>query len=123
MFATISLVHTAVGVARQWHNTRSFNRLHASLANDLVEQQRAAGVPTTSVAARAALAGEYVDLQNGVGTAITAALAVIGSLAMLFFYDLQLGLVAALAAVPVALLNKRLMQRSGRIFRRQGGEA
>ena len=124
VFAAISLVHTVIGVARQWHDTRSFNRLYASLATDLVEQQRAAGVPTTSVAARAALAGEYVEfLQDGVSTAITAAFAVIGSLAMLFFYDLQLGLVAALAAVPVVLLNRRLMQRSGRIFRRLNDES
>lgn len=124
VFAVISLLHTAIGVARQWHDTRSFNRLSASLATDLVEQQRAAGVPTTSVAARAALAIEYVEfLEDGVSTAITVAFAVIGSLVMLFFYDPTLGLVAALAAVPVALLNRRLMRRSGRIFRRLNDES
>lgn len=124
VFVAISLLHTAIGVARQWHDTRSFNRLYATLATDLVEQQRAAGVPTTSVAARAALAGEYVEfLQDGVDAAITAAFAVIGSLAMLFFYDLQLGLVAALAAIPVVVLNRRLMRRSGRIFRRLNDES
>ena len=124
VFAAIALAHTAVGVTRQWYDTRSFNRLYASLATDLVQQQRAAGVPTTSIAARTALAGEYVGfLEDGVVSAITAAFAVIGSLAMLLLYDLKLGLVAALAAIPVALLNRRLMRRSGRIYRRLNDES
>ena len=36
---------------------------------------------------------------------------------MLFFYDPLLGLVAAVVAIPVALINRRLMRRSAGIFR------
>ncbi len=114
----LSLAHTGLGVARQWYDTRLFNRMYATFATDLVEDQRADGVATTSVVARTILADEYVDfLRSGVNTAITAAFAVLGSLVMLFFYDPLLGLVAAAVAIPVAVINRRLMRRSAGIFR------
>ena len=118
VFVVLSLTHTGLGVARQWYDTRLFNRLYASLATDLVKDQRAEGIETTSVVARTILADEYVDfLRSGVNTAIVAAFAVVGSLVMLFFYDPLLGLVAAAVAIPVAVINRRLMRRSAGIYR------
>jgi hypothetical protein len=118
LFVAVSLAHTLVAVARQWHDARSFNRLYAEMSAALVDEQRTRGVATTSVAARIALVAEYVDfLQVAVVAAITAAFAVMGSLIMLFIYDIQLGAVAATVAVPVVLLNRRLVRRSERIFR------
>lgn len=118
VFVAISLAHTVVAVGRQWYDARSFNRLYAEMSTSLVAEQRGQGVATTSVAARITLVGEYVDfLQVAVVAAITAAFAVVGSLIMLFLYDVTLGLAAALVAVPVALLNRRLVRRSERIFR------
>ncbi len=118
VFVAISLSHTVVAVARQWYDARSFNRLYADMSSALVAEQRAQGVATTSVAARIALVAEYVDfLQVAVVAAITASFAVVGSLIMLFLYDVRLGAVAAAVAIPVALLNRRLVRRSGRIFR------
>jgi hypothetical protein len=118
LFVAVSLAHTLVAVARQWHDARSFNRLYAEMSSALVDEQRTQGVATTSVAARIALVAEYVDfLEVAVVAAITAAFAVMGSLTMLFIYDIQLGAVAATVAVPVVLLNRRLVRRSERIFR------
>jgi hypothetical protein len=118
VFVVLSLTHTGLGVARQWYDTRLFNRLYAALATDLVKDQRAEGIETTSVVARTILADEYVDfLRSGVNTAIVAAFAVVGSLVMLFFYDPLLGLVAAAVAIPVVVINRRLMRRSAGIFR------
>ena len=118
VFVAISLSHTVVAVARQWYDARSFNRLYAEMSSALVAEQRAQGVATTSVAARIALVAEYVDfLQVAVVAAITAAFAIVGSLIMLFLYDVRLGAVAAAVAIPVALLNRRLVRRSSRIFR------
>ena len=118
VFVVLSLAHTCLGVARQWYDTRLFNRMYAEFATDLVEGQRANGVATTSVVARTLLADEYVDfLRSGVNTVITAGFAVLGSLVMLFFYDPLLGLVAAVVAIPVALINRRLMRRSRRVYR------
>jgi hypothetical protein len=119
VFVSISPAHTTLAVARQWFDTRSFDGLYRGLASDLMDQQRADGDATTAVVARTALAGEYVDfLERDVVAAIAAAFAVLGSLAMLFFYDPLLGAVAALVAVPVAALNQCLVRRSGRIHRR-----
>jgi hypothetical protein len=118
VFVSISLTHTAVGVARQWYDTRSFNRLWADMATDLVARQRADGVSTTTVAARAALVGEYVEfLERDVPLAIGAAFAVFGSLVMIFVYDPIIGIAAALVGIPVVLLNRRLVRRSGRVYR------
>jgi len=117
-FVVLSLAHTCLGVARQWYDTRLFNRLSASLAADLVEDQRAEGVATTSLVARTVLVGEYVDfLDSGVNTAIMAAFAVVGSAVMLFFYDPLVGLVAVAVAIPVAVINRRLMRRSAGTYR------
>ena len=41
---------------------------------------------------------------------------------MIFLYDTVLGLAAAAVAVPVALLNRRLVRRSRRIYRRLNDE-
>ncbi len=118
VFVVLSLAHTCLGVARQWYDTRLFNRMYAEFATDLVEGQRAEGVATTSVVARTLLADEYVDfLRSGVDAAITAGFAVLGSLVMLSFYDPLLGLVAAAVALPITVINRRLMRRSAGIYR------
>lgn len=124
VFVAVSLAHTLVAVARQRYDARSFNRLYVDLASAVVEEQRERGVATTSIVARTALVSEYVDfLEVAVVAAIAAAFAVLGSLVMLFVYDPALGAVAAAAAIPVALLNRRLVRRSSRIFRPLNDEA
>ena len=123
LFAVISLSHTAVSFTRQRYDSRSFAKLYELMASELVERQRNDGVDTSSIVGRANLAGEYVEfMERDIPLAITAAFAVFGSLVMLFFYDPLLGLVAALVAVPVALLNRRLMHRSRRIYRHLNDE-
>jgi ABC-type multidrug transport system fused ATPase/permease subunit len=119
VLVAITLAHIVVGAGRQVFDTRSFNRLYADLASELVERQRSGSVATSSVAARTVLAGEYVEfLERDVGAAIAAAFAVFGSLLMLFLYDPVVGLAAALLLLPVGLVNLWLMRRSGRIYRR-----
>ncbi|MBK9178701.1 MAG: hypothetical protein IPM45_03840 [Acidimicrobiales bacterium] len=119
VFALIWLAHTVLSVARQRYDTRSFNRLYTDMATDLVEEHRDLGIPTSTVVARAALAGEYVDfLERDVDVSITAGFAVVGSLVMIFFYDPILGLAAAAVAAPVAMLNLRLVRRSRHVYRR-----
>jgi hypothetical protein len=118
VFAAISLAHTGISIARQRFDARSFNDLYAGLATDLVEEHREQGAPTSTIVARAALAGEYVSfLERDVVASITAGFAIIGSLIMIVLYDPVLGAAAAAVALPVALLNRRLVVRSRRIFR------
>jgi ABC-type multidrug transport system fused ATPase/permease subunit len=119
VFASITLSHTAVSFGRQRYDARSFARLYADVASDLVEHQRADGVSTTAIVGRTNLAGEYVEfLENDVPLAITSAFAVVGSLVMLFLYDPIIGLAGAAVAVPVALLNRRLVRRSRGVYQR-----
>ena len=119
VFAAISLAHIVVSFVRQRYDSRSFSQLYAVIATDLVHQQREEGIATTSIAGRTSLAGEYVDFyEQDIPLAITASFAVLGSLVMLFFYDPLLGLAAAAIALPVALLNRRLVQRSRGIYGR-----
>ena len=76
------------------------------------------GVSTTAVVARATLVGEYVEfLERDVPLAIGAAFAVFGSLVMIFLYDPMIGIAGALVAIPVVLLNRRLVRRSRRVYR------
>lgn len=117
VFVALSLTHTGLSFARQRYESRTFNRLYADLAADLVEQQREADVAAASVAGRTALTGEYVEfLQSDIPLAITSAFTVVGSLAMLFVYDVVVGVAAALVALPVMLVNRRLMRRSQGLF-------
>lgn len=119
VLVAITLSHIAVGAGRQVYDTRSFNRLYADMASDLVERQRRDSVGTSSVAARTVLAGDYVDfLERDVAAAIAAAFAVFGSLLMLFVYDPVVGFFAALLLVPVVVIDTWLVRRSGRIYRR-----
>lgn len=118
VLVAITLTHITVGAARQVFDTRSFNRLYADMASELVERQRRDAVETSSVAARTVLAGTYVEfLEVDVGAAIAAAFAVFGSLLMLFLYDPVIGFAASLLLVPVGLVNLWLLRRSGRINR------
>jgi len=117
VFVALSLAHTAVAFVRQRHQSRTFNPLYAGIAADLVEQQRGAGIDMASVSGRTELAAEYVEfLDVDIPLSITAGFAVIGSLVMLFVYDPLVGAVAAALAVPVTLLNRRLMARSGGLY-------
>lgn len=118
VFVGLSLAHTLVGFVGQRHASRTFNRLRATIASDLVARQRAAGVDTASVSGRTELAGEYVGfLESDVPLAMTAGFTIIGSLGMLFVYDPVVGLAAAIVGLPVAVVNRRLMTRSEGVFK------
>lgn len=118
VFVALSLGHTATSFIRQRYQTRTFNPLYADIAADLVAQQRAAGVDTASVSGRTELAAVYVDFLDGdIPLTITAAFTVVGSLVMLFLYDPLVEAAAALVAVPVVVLNRRLMTRSEGVYR------
>lgn len=119
VLVAITLTHIVVGAARQVFDTRSFNRLYADMASELVERQRRDSVDTSLVAARTVLAGEFVEFfERDVAAAIAAAFAIFGSLLMLFLYDPVVGFAAALLLIPVALIDSWLMRRSRRIYRR-----
>jgi ABC transporter transmembrane region len=106
-------LHIAVGAARQVYDTWVFARIHAELAAGTIARQRTAGVGTTEIAARSAMSRELVDFfEREVPTIATAALGLVGGIAMLFLYDRLVGLTAALLLVPVLVVYAAMGRRA-----------
>jgi ABC-type multidrug transport system fused ATPase/permease subunit len=95
-------LHIVVGAARQVYDTRVFARIHAELATGTVVRQRAAGYGTAEIAARSVMTRELVDFfEREVPTMATAVIGLVGSVAMLIFYDMLTGLIVAALLLPV----------------------
>jgi hypothetical protein len=109
-------LHIAVGASRQVYDTWVFARIHARIATATIERQRLAGIDTTEIAARSAMSRELVDFfEREVPTLITAALGLVGGIAMLFWYDWLVGLVVTAWMVPVALVYTAMGRRARRL--------
>jgi hypothetical protein len=107
------VLHTALGCGRQMYDTRLFTDVYNAIVTATVLRQRHSGIEPTKVAARSAMSREFVaffekDMPIVLNTMVT----IIGSAAILFYYDLVIGAIAALLFAPVALINRRYMRRS-----------
>ena len=109
-------LHIVVGASRQVYDTWVFARIHARIATATIERQRLAGIDTTEIAARSAMSRELVDFfEREVPTLITAALGLVGGIAMLFWYDWLVGLVVTAWMVPVAVVYTAMGRRAHRL--------
>lgn len=116
VFVAIWWLHTVVGYARQRYDTRVFSDIYTRAATELVLEQRAAGVDSGAVVARAGLAQELVAfLETDLTKAATALFGFVGSLVMLAVYDPLLAAGALLLVVPVGVANRLLARRSERL--------
>jgi ABC-type multidrug transport system fused ATPase/permease subunit len=107
------LLHTAIGCGRQMYDTRLYTRVYNAIVTDTVLRQRQAGVEPTRVAARSAMSREFVTFfEKDMPVVLNTLVSAVGSAAILFYYDLAIGAVAALLFVPVAIINRRYMRRS-----------
>jgi hypothetical protein len=107
------LLHTAVGCARQMYDTRLYTQIYNTIVVDTVLRQRQAGIEPTKVAARSAMSREFVTFfEKDMPVVINAVVGIVGSAAILFYYDLMIGAAVALLFVPVAILNRGYMRRS-----------
>ncbi len=104
--AGIWLAHIATGVTRQMLDTRLFMRVYGEVAGGMILRQRAAGISTGEVAARTAMAREAIDFfEIELPAILTAVTSLVGSIAMLFLYDVTAGMIMAAVLVPVAAVN------------------
>ena len=109
-------LHIVVGASRQVYDTWVFARIHARIATATIERQRLAGIDTTEIAARSTMSRELVDFfEREVPTLITAALGLVGGIAMLFWYDWLVGLVVTAWMVPVAVVYTAMGRRAHRL--------
>jgi ABC transporter transmembrane region len=107
------LLHTAIGCGRQMYDTRLYTRVYNAIVTDTVLRQRQAGVEPTKVAARSAMSREFVTFfEKDMPVVLNTLVSIVGSAAILFYYDLVIGAVAALLFIPVAIINRRYMRRS-----------
>lgn len=103
----------AIGCFRKMYDTRVYNDVYSAIVVETVGRQRAAGAPVSSVAARSAMAREFVTFfERDIPVLFTAIVGVGGSAAMLFWYDLWIGAVACALFVPVYLINRVYSARS-----------
>lgn len=113
---TIWGLHIVVGAGRQVYDTWVFARVHAEIATATIERQRLAGIDTTEIAARSAMSRELVDFfEREVPTLMTAALGLVGGIAMLFWYDRLVGLVVTVWMVPVLVVYALMGRRAHRL--------
>jgi hypothetical protein len=107
------MLHTAVGGARQMYDTRLYTEVYNALVIDTVLRQREAGIEPTTVAARSTMSREFVTFfEKDMPVVINAVVGIVGSAAILFWYDLVIGAAVTLLFVPVGIINRGYMRRS-----------
>ena len=107
------VLHTAIGCCRQMYDTRLYTEIYNAIVIDTVLRQRQSGIEPTKVAARSAMSRELVTFfEKDMPVVLNSLVSIVGSAAILFYYDLVIGAVAALLLVPVAVINRGYMRRS-----------
>lgn len=110
------LFHLVLAFIRQRYDTRVFTGIYALVATAVVLRQRDAGEDISEISARAELSREVVDFFEVEIPAIAHNLiAVVGSLALLFAFDLQAGLIAALVLLPLGLSSAWFARKATRL--------
>ena len=107
------VLHTAIGCGRQMYDTRLYTKVYNAIVTDTVLRQRQGGVMPTKVAARSAMSREFVAFfEKDMPVVLNTLVSIVGSAAVLFYYDLVIGVVAVSQFLPVAMLNRRYMRHS-----------
>lgn len=118
LLVAVWLVHLVIAFVRQRVDTRVFMGLLAQIASHIVGEQQAAGHGISKVSARVEMVRDVVGFfEREVPAMFHNVLAVVGSLAMLFVYDLQAGFIAMAVLLPMGLVNGWYWQRALRLNR------
>ncbi len=112
------LVHLVTAFVRQRFDTRVFMGLYARLAVLTVAEQKQLGHGTSIVSARVEMMRDMVGFfEADVPAMFSQVVTVVGSLVMLFTYDLQAGLIAMAVLLPMGLVNAWYWRRALRLHR------
>lgn len=107
------LLHTSIGCGRQMYDTRLYTQVYNTIVTDTVLRQRQSGIEPTKVAARSAMSREFVTFfEKDMPVLLNTVVSLVGSAAILFYYDLVMGALAVGLFIPVAILNRNYMKRS-----------
>jgi ABC-type multidrug transport system fused ATPase/permease subunit len=106
VLVAVWLLHLAISFGRQRYDTRVFMRLYARIASHMVGEQHGKGHGTSTVSARVEMVRDIVGFfETEVPAMFHHAIAVVGSLVMLFIYDVDAGFIAMAVLLPMALVN------------------
>jgi hypothetical protein len=107
------ILRSAIGCFRQMYDTRLYTDVYNTIVTETIMRQRGAGILATSVAARSAMSRDFVTFfEKEVPVVVTSVIGILGSVIILFYYDLVIGAVTATLFLPVILLNRGYMRRS-----------
>ncbi|MCP9861047.1 MULTISPECIES: ABC transporter six-transmembrane domain-containing protein [unclassified Cyanobium] len=112
------LVHLVMAFVRQRFDTRVFMGLYARFAVLTVAEQKRLGHGTSIVSARVAMMRDMVGFfEADVPAMFSQVVTVVGSLVMLFTYDLEAGFIAMAVLLPMGLVNAWYWRRALRLHR------
>jgi ABC-type multidrug transport system fused ATPase/permease subunit len=100
------LLHLAIAFVRNRYDTRVFMNIYAEIATRTAMFQQKRGSSLSKISARVELARDIVDFfEVEIPAVFHNLVAVVGSLAMLFIYDIHAGLIATLVLLPMGGVN------------------
>jgi ABC-type multidrug transport system fused ATPase/permease subunit len=111
-------------ISRHLYDTRIFTRIYSDLATMFIVEQskqksamgQARAPRIAQIAARSTLSREFVDFfEHNVPQIITTLFGFVGALAMLFFYDGQIGLYCLALLIPLLVINLIYARKSRRL--------
>lgn len=112
------LAHLVIAFVRQRVDTRVFMGLYAQIASHIVDVQQQQGHGISKVSARVEMVRDIVDFfEKEVPAMFHNAIAVVGSLVMLFVYDIDAGFIAMAVLLPMGLVNAWYWRRAVRLNR------
>ena len=112
------LVHLLLAFVRQRVDTRVFMGLYAQVASHIVADQQGRGHGTSKISARVEMVRDVVGFfEKEVPAMFHNVLAVVGSLAMLFTYDVDAGFIAMAVLLPMFVVNAWYWRRALRLNR------
>lgn len=112
------LVHLVAAFVRQRYDTRVFMGIYARLAVNTVADQSSRGHGTSIVSARVEMMRDMVGFFDAdVPAMFSQVVTVIGSLLMLFTYDLEAGFIAMAVLLPMGIVNAWYWRRALQLHR------
>jgi ABC-type multidrug transport system fused ATPase/permease subunit len=110
------LAHLMIAFVRQRLDTRVFMGLYARIATHIAVAQQGEGHGTSKVSARVEMVRDLVDFFEAEVPALMHHLtAIVGSLAMLFVYDVDAGRIALAVLLPAGIVNAWYWRKSLRL--------
>lgn len=118
LLVAVWLVHLVLAFVRQRVDTRVFMGIYADVASHIVGTQQAQGQGTSKVSARVEMVRDVVGFfEKEVPAMFHNVVAVAGSLAMLFTYDVDAGFIAMAVLLPMFAINAWYWRRATRLAR------